>query len=109
MRSGTRRTTQCQAGTPGFQAPEQLKGENIGPPSDVYASGCIAFELFNGKPIWEGLSAHTIMFRVGVQGEYPSSSGNSEVTQILTSCFEDAAVRGTAMDLLRIVCEILLQ
>ena len=109
MKAGTRRTTQCKAGTPGFQSPEQLEGKNIGTHSDVYAFGCIAFELFNEKPIWEGLSAHTIMFRVGVQREYPPLfCTDQRVSQILACCFKEAAVRGTAIDLLSLLCDIIL-
>lgn len=70
MKIGTRRTTQMKAGTPGFQSPEQLKGESIGPSSDEYAIGCIMYELFVEKPVWEGLSAHSITFHVAVQGQY---------------------------------------
>ncbi len=69
MKSGTIR--QFTAGTPG---PEQLKGEDINTHSDVYSFGCNMYELFTENPVWEGLSAHTIMFRVGVKGEYPEIS-----------------------------------
>ena len=31
------------AGTPGFQSPEQLRAQTIGPPSDVYTFGCVLF------------------------------------------------------------------
>ena len=50
--SGTRvfGTATMNAGTPGFQSPKQLRGENIGP-HRIYALGCVLFELFGGKPI----------------------------------------------------------
>ena len=39
-----------QAGTPGFQAPEQLKAETVDQLCDVYAFGVVLIELFGGKP-----------------------------------------------------------
>lgn len=71
MTAGTKRSTHMKAGTPGFQAPEQLNGIFIGPHSDIYAFGCIVLELFSEQLIWHGLTSHTIMFCVGVKGEYP--------------------------------------
>lgn len=49
-----------QAGTPAFQPPEQLKGEACGVGSDVYALACMIVEVFGGKPVWAGMSPHTI-------------------------------------------------
>ena len=37
------------AGSPGFQSPEQLTGESIGIPSDVYAFGAVALVVFGEK------------------------------------------------------------
>ncbi len=52
------------AGTPGYQSPEQLKGESLGPPSDVYAYGGVLVALFGGRPLWPGLSHYQIMYKV---------------------------------------------
>src|SRR3954468_22428306 len=37
-------------GTPAYMAPEQAMGRQIGPWTDLYAVGCISFELFTGTP-----------------------------------------------------------
>ncbi len=41
-------------GTPPYMAPEQLTGGDIGPWTDVYAIGCVAFELLAGRPPFAG-------------------------------------------------------
>ncbi len=41
-------------GTPGFIAPEIFTGVNDDPRSDIYAFGCIAFQLLTGRPPFEG-------------------------------------------------------
>lgn len=42
------------AGTPQYMAPEQARGLDIGPPADLYAVGCIAFELLTGRLPFDG-------------------------------------------------------
>ncbi len=39
-------------GTPGFMAPEQIRRAvpHVGPPTDLYALACIAFQLLDGRP-----------------------------------------------------------
>ena len=37
-------------GTPEYMAPEQARGEQAGPPSDIYALGIVAYEMLSGEP-----------------------------------------------------------
>ena len=51
MRQATRLTaTGTTIGTPDYIAPEQAMGDEVGPWSDLYSLGCIAFELLTGGP-----------------------------------------------------------
>jgi serine/threonine-protein kinase len=49
MEDGT--TSGAILGTPGYMPPEQIKGSEVGPSSDVYALGAILFEILAGEPL----------------------------------------------------------
>src|SRR4051794_31371132 len=42
--------TGAAIGTPAYMSPEQATAGDVGPWTDLYAVGCIAYELFTGKP-----------------------------------------------------------
>jgi serine/threonine-protein kinase len=52
-------------GTPNYMSPEQAMGEReITPRSDVYALGCITYEMLVGEPPFTGPTAQAIVARV---------------------------------------------
>jgi serine/threonine protein kinase len=46
--------TGSTVGTTGYLSPEQIQGGEAGPRSDLYALGCLVFEMLTGKPPFEG-------------------------------------------------------
>jgi eukaryotic-like serine/threonine-protein kinase len=41
-------------GTPGYMSPEQMRGEEVDRRTDIWAFGCVLFELISGKRAFEG-------------------------------------------------------
>ena len=67
-------TTTMNAGTPGFQTPEQLTQEGISAKCDTYAFDGVLTEMYGEMPLWPKMAPHQIMFNVAVKGVYPSTS-----------------------------------
>ncbi len=47
-------------GTPTYLAPENLRGERIGPSGDLYAAACVVHELVSGRPPFDGEPAEIL-------------------------------------------------
>ena len=61
---GFRTATGTAVGTPAYMAPEQAMGREIGPWTDLYAVGVIAFELFTGRvPFSDADAPMAVMLR----------------------------------------------
>ncbi len=63
---GTRMTeTGMSLGTPHYMSPEQAMGEReISPGADIYALGCVLYEMLAGEPPFTGATAQAIVARV---------------------------------------------
>ena len=50
-------------GTPQYMSPEQCRGERtMDRRSDIYSLGCVAFEVFTGRPVFEADSVPELLF-----------------------------------------------
>ncbi len=55
--------TGMSMGTPYYMAPEQASGETVGPTADLYALGCVLYEMLAGEPPFTGKNSMQIMAR----------------------------------------------
>src|SRR5262249_8152448 len=59
-------------GTPEYMSPERCTGAPAAPSSDLYAVGCIAFELLAGRPPFEGRALQLMHAHLTEEPEAPS-------------------------------------
>jgi serine/threonine-protein kinase len=87
-------------GTPLYMSPEQARGDpaHIGPSSDLYALGLIAYKLLIGTPYWDATSVAGIIGQVLYEAMAPPSTRGSplgpEFDQwFLRACNRDSSLR----------------
>jgi len=51
-------------GTFGYMSPEQVLGERVDGRSDVFAAGCVLYEMLTGKPLFSGATPQEIIASV---------------------------------------------
>ena len=67
-------------GTPDYMAPEMLMGEAVDGRADIYAVGCVAYNLLTGFPVFEGPSVFALIAKhLNEQPVRPSERAGVEV------------------------------
>jgi serine/threonine-protein kinase len=96
--------TGALVGTPGYMAPEQVRGErDVGPRADVFALGCVVFECVTGQPPFRGETDEALFSRILLEQAPPLGELRAETPSWLGDLVarmlrKDAADRPDARD-----------
>jgi eukaryotic-like serine/threonine-protein kinase len=95
---GQAQMTQTAAviGTAQYLSPEQARGESVDARSDVYAAGCVLFELITGEPPFTGDSPVAVAYQHVREDPKPPSSLNPRINPALDAIVLKAMAKGPA-------------
>jgi serine/threonine-protein kinase len=98
VHDGQAAVTQTAAviGTAQYLSPEQARGEAVDARSDVYASGCVLFELLTGEPPFTGDSPVAVAYQHVREDPKPPSALNPRVNPALDAIVLKAMSKGAA-------------
>jgi serine/threonine-protein kinase len=98
LASGATTMTQTSAviGTAQYLSPEQARGEAVDARSDVYAAGCVLFELLCGHPPFVGDSPVAVAYQHVREDPRPPSASNRDVTPDLDAIVLKALAKNPA-------------
>jgi Tol biopolymer transport system component len=52
------------AGTPGYMSPEQARGQSVDKRTDIWAFGCVTYEMLAGRPAFPGATTSDMMVAI---------------------------------------------
>ncbi|MGE0867285.1 MAG: serine/threonine-protein kinase [Kofleriaceae bacterium] len=71
-------SSRSMLGTPAAMAPEQMKGEPVGPWTDIYALGLLTFHMLTGQPAFGG-SPGVVQSYIQLHGSTPRPSSRVDI------------------------------
>ena len=89
--SPTQAMTQTQAGmilgTAAYMSPEQVRGKNVTPRTDIWAFGVVLYEILTGKQLFRGEDVTEVLASV-VKDQPDLSAAPRQVQRLLEACLE---------------------
>jgi eukaryotic-like serine/threonine-protein kinase len=81
-------------GTPQYMAPEQIEGAEVDGRADIFAFGCVLYEMLTGRRAFEGKSASTVMAAILASSPIPID----QIVPLTPPALERVVVRCLAKD-----------
>ena len=88
--------TAAVIGTAQYLSPEQARGEQVDPRSDVYSTGCLLYELLTGSPPFTGDSAVAVAYQHVREDPIPPSRVNPDVSPAIDAIVLKAMAKNPA-------------
>lgn len=94
--SATVTQTAAVIGTAQYLSPEQARGEQVDPRSDIYSAGCLLYELLTGVPPFTGDSPVAVAYQHVREDAVPPSQVNPDVSPAIDSIVLKAMAKNPA-------------
>ncbi len=110
-KSGMQTQASVVIGTPVYMSPEQARGRTIGPTTDIYALGCMLFELVTARVLFPAENQNQVLFMHAEDVPPLAKSLNPLVPDALDELLQkllqkDPAQRPQTAEEVRLMCEV---
>ena len=89
-------TTGMVMGTPHYMSPEQVRGQKADARSDVFALGCLFYELLTGRKPFDSESMHGVLYRIMQEDPVPVREAAPGTPEPLAHVVEKALAKDPA-------------
>jgi Tol biopolymer transport system component/predicted Ser/Thr protein kinase len=73
-------------GTPQYMAPEQIEGREADPRTDIFALGCVLYEMLSGRRAFEGKTGSAIAAAIVARDPEPIMGVDTALDRVIRTC-----------------------